>query len=253
MATNGTPQPTAAPAQPENLTPEQIAERIAAQVAPQQQPEPLERDFTVQLDTGQVYRGKTKDELIQELKKAQEHSSRRIHELSKQPATPQQAQQAVQNPTFDQQKYYQMLAENPVGANSYLLQFTPEAQQLREQMEQISQFNTVMQEQAAVNQFKAETADFPVDSDTANKFEDVWKQYNLPITTANLKLVHAYCLRENVYKPYQAQPQSPLVPQQQPLPNLSSPGFGNPTQQIDPNSMTADQLKQVIQALNNQK
>ena len=251
MATNGTPQPTAAPTQPEQLTPEQIAERIAQQTAPQAT-EPVERDFSVFLQTGQTYKGKTKDELIQELVKAQENASRRIAELSHQLPAQQPVQQVQQQPTFDQQKYYQMLAENPVAANSYLLEFTPEAVQLREQLEQISQFNNVLQEQTAVNQFKAETPDFPVQQDVANKFEEVWNQFGLPITTANLKLVHAYCLREKVYEPYQQQQQQ-TIQMHQPLPSLSGlPAGGQATQQIDPNTMTTEQLAQVIKALNRQ-
>lgn len=249
--TNPTPNPEPKP--PASLTPEEIAERIAQQTAPQTtQPEPLDRDFSVVLETGQTYKAKTKDELIQQLVKAQENASKRIRELSSGPATQQQVQQAQAEPTFDTQKYYQMLADNPIAAQSYALQFTPEAIELRNQMEQISQFNTVLQEQTAVNQFKAETPDFPVEQNVANKFEEVWNTFNLPITTANLKLVHAYCLREKVYEPYQQQVQQPIQ-QYQPIPSLSGmPAGGQATQQIDPNTMTTEQLAQVIKALNRQ-
>lgn len=251
MSTPPVTQPTAV--NPNELSPEQIASQLAAQVAPATNPpavEPMEREFVRTLDTGQTYRGKTKDELIEQLARAQESASKRITELSNKTPAPVVPVVTPTEPTFDQNKYYQLLAENPIQAQSYAFQFTPEAIEVRRNQDEQSQFIQGLRLQAEVNKFKADTPDLPLDDSSTALFEAEWNKFGLPITATNLKLVHSHCVANKVYAP--ASQQVSNVVTQTPLPTLSTPAAGQATQQVDPNTMTTEQLAAYIKQLNGQ-
>ncbi len=259
MATNATPQPTAADAN--SLTPEQIAEQLANQAAPQttgivappQTPDGLERDFSVVLETGQTYKAKTKDELIQQLVKAQEHSSKRIKELASSPPNALPQQPVPTGPQYSKDQYWQTAAEDPVQAFDYVLQFSPQAKKLQETVARLEAMERDVSNQREVNTFQNIANDFDSeDPQVVNKFEEEWNKLNLPITAQNMLMAHSLFLRTGVYQPKVAQVQ-PVASGIQPLPTLgNNPASGQPAQQVDPNTMSTTDLAALIKSLNGQ-
>jgi hypothetical protein len=257
MATNATPQPTAADAN--SLTPEQIAEQLSAQAAPattQQAQDQLERDFSVVLETGQTYKAKTKDELIQQLVKAQENASKRIKELSTSPVPPPSAvpvQSVV--PEFSNEQYWQLAAQDPRAAQDYVLQFTPEAIKLRQTVSRLEAMEQDIKNRTEVATFQNAVNDFDFENqEVIQKFDENFQKLGLPLTAQNLIMAHNHFVKTGVYQP-KAQPQVQPVTNSgiQPLPTLQShPANGQPTQQIDPNTMTQADLLAYIKSLNGQ-
>jgi hypothetical protein len=261
MATNATPQPTAAPAvNPNELSPEQIADQLANQSAPVNNPpvEPLQRDFTVELETGEVYRGATKDELVQAIAKGKVNASKEIKRLKDQlatqapPSTPPVSQPA---PAFNNEQYWQLAAEDPRKAQQYLWQFTPEAQELRQQVSELQAMKRDIQNRTEVATFQSAVNDFDFENqDTIKTFDENFEKLGLPLTAQNLIMAHNHFVKTGVYQP-KAQPQVQSVTNSgvQPLPTLQShPANGQPTQQIDPNTMTQADLLAYIKSLNGQ-
>src|SRR3990167_9394249 len=87
----------------------------------------------IKLETGQVYKGSSDDELLQQLKQAQEHSSRHIKEqkdeLERTRQELQQVRQAIPPPpktdenTYSPEKYWEIWKENPLEAQQYANRF----------------------------------------------------------------------------------------------------------------------------------
>lgn len=246
-----------APVDPNLQTAQQIADQLAAAAAPANNAVPtqepaVEQGFHVSLETGQTYSGKTKDELIQQLVKAQENASKRITQLSKTPAPAPVQAPPTATPQFDQNQYWQMMSTDPLAAAEYQLQFTPAAQALQRQVKEYGDVIEGIRNQSIANQFKSETPDLPIDDDSLAKFDKVWGEANLPLNVMNLKLVHAYCVANKVYSPATQVSAAPMA-QVLPNPTLSAPGASSaPTQQITDaqvNQMTTAQLAEYIARL----
>ena len=254
MSTMPQSQPTVV--DPKLQTPEEIAEQLAQQTAPGgTQQQPLERDFSVTLETGQTYRGNTKDELVQQLVKAQENASRRIKELSdsQQQPTQQQVQQVQQQePQFDQNRYYQLLATDPISANDYYLDFSPKAKALNQQMQQLEAMRTDIAQRTEFATFQNSVSDFPFDNqDAINKFDAEFPKLGLSWTAQNLMLAHALFLKNGYYTaPAAAQQQQPSP---QTMPTMTGQTQQWSTGAKSPEQMTADELKTYIESLQGQR
>jgi hypothetical protein len=253
MATNGIPQAT--PADPNNLTPEAIAEQLAAQAAPaatQQAQDQLERDFSVVLETGQTYKAKTKDELIQQLVKAQENASKRIKELSVAPPPPiiPPVQPVAQ---FSNEQYWQLAAQDPRAAQDYVLQFTPEAIKLRDTVSRLEAMEQDIKNRTEVATFQNSVNDFDFENPEAVKtFDDNFQKLGLALTAQNLIMAHNHFIRTGVYQPKSTAQASVTTPAMQPLPTLTGGANGQATQTVDPNTMSQADLLAYIKSLNGQ-
>ena len=123
---------TTEPVSPPNvaeLTPQQIADQIAAQQVGGEPPQ-LQREYVIETSTGAVFRGKTQQEVIDAMKKSVEHGSQHITELKQQlaQAQAQLEQQApyVQQPQqqeegYTPQRFYEIWAQDPLAAEDYML------------------------------------------------------------------------------------------------------------------------------------
>jgi hypothetical protein len=256
MATNGIPQAT--PADPNNLTPEQIAEQLANNAAPVNNPpaEPLQRDFTVELETGEVYRGATKDELVQAIAKGKVNASKEIKRLKDQLATqapPSTPPVSQPTPTFNNEQYWQLAAEDPRKAQQYLWQFTPEAQELRQQVSELQVMKQDIQNRTEVATFQNSVSDFDFENpETVKTFDENFEKLKLPLTAQNLLMAHNHFIRTGVYQPKSTVQASATTPAMQPLPTLTGGANGQATQTVDPNTMSQADLLALIKSLNGQ-
>jgi hypothetical protein len=265
MSTSPT-TPTANVTDPNLQSAEEIAAQLAAAAAPaapqSAEPPQLQKEYVVETSTGQVFRGKTQQEVIDKLKASVENGTATIKQLK-------DAQKAAPAPTapveekFDQNTYLQMLGEDGAKAAAYALQFTPEAVELRRQVAEITEFNQSARAQAQINEFKANTPDLPLDDASTKSFEETWNQWDaefrqetgkgLPITASNLKKVHSYCIANKIYAPAAQAPTVQLGAAALPNPTLN--GQGSPSAAAAPvnvNAMSTNDLEAYIRQMNGQ-
>lgn len=238
-----TPQVPTAPADPNSLTPEQIAQQIADQAAPasnppaSQEPAQLQREFVKQLETGQLYKGKTQAELVDQLAKAQEEASKEIKRLREAQKAAQVQPAPSTEPKFDNNKYYELLATDPIQANDYYLDFSPKAQKLNQQMEQFEEMRKDVSHRAEFGRFQSVAGDFDFDNPEAvAKFDENWKNLGLPFTAENLLMAHNHFVRSGIYSAKQEAAGTPITQ------NAANPTLNGGNTQASPAGMTPQKI-----------
>ena len=150
------------------------------------------KEIEVKLTTGQVYRGKTQDEVMQQLVRAQEEASRTISDLRRQPEPEPQPAPAGE---FDVNQYYKLLAENPVAAQNYMLGYqlgidpNEVVPTLRYVYDVSQRANASMQ----IAEFHARHPEYPGGTDSAELiFREMEGRGKRPLEATVEDLEHAY-------------------------------------------------------------
>ena len=266
------------PAQPPNvaeLTPQQIADQIAAQQVGGEPPQ-LQREYVVQTSTGAVFRGKTQQELIDQLQKSVEHGSMKIKQqedelqqargqLEQQAPFMQQWQQQQQQEqqAWSPQRYFELWAQDPNTAEEYRLRsnYGVGQAELAEQIRQAYDFTSQIKPEVVARSWMS-TSDFPTSdpeelNKASNAFEQVWNEFfpgDFDMTPQKLEMVHAVAVKRGLYQPERqaetGQVNSQQLPQAStPMPTLNTGTTGGPTGQQDINRMTPEQLRVLMEQL----
>jgi hypothetical protein len=199
--------------QPETY--EEINAAIDAAVGgkPESEPEPQMLEFKTV--TGQVYKGRTEREVIDQLVKAQEHASMTIHQMREerrladaQMASQRAAQQVPASiesgDLVDKPKFYKMLEEAPGQGIRYAVMQIPEIKEAFQALQQLKQGQEL-------TTFLNNCSDFPAtDQSAISAMRDRLQQEGRAPTADNLELVYARLSREGVIKPV------PKAPAQEP-------------------------------------
>lgn len=181
-------------------------------VAPPPEPE----SYEYKTATGQVYKGKTKDEVIAAVLKAQENATLHIKEqhdkikdmeaklqTQVQPATP-------VNGGFQKKRYYELLEEDPLQAQDYLDGFRPQYGRV---MGAVEKFEYGLQAQ----EFIRRVPEFEDSQENATALFTRLKMENRPFTADNMQLVYHTLQSEGVIKNAPAEPPRPATPNPPPV------------------------------------
>lgn len=142
---------------------------------------------------------------------------------------------------FDQAKYYEMWANNPIEAQRYANQYDPEYQQAVQKLQQ-----TEWQNQGAI--FKENNPDFPVTDEAIGKLASVADELypNVEVLTAKqMEATWAYAKQHNLIEVSKVE-EKPAVPQPPPVAPKAT--TSQPTQAVDPYKMTQDELRAFIES-----
>ena len=246
------PQPNAA-----ELTPQQIADQIAAQTTGGEPPQ-LQREYVVETSTGAVFRGKTQQEVIDAMKKSVEHGSETIKQQKdeleryralQQPVEPQQPEER-----WSPQRYYELWAQDPNAAEDYrfMTNLGMTQAQFAQQHQQAYQFTTQIKPEVTVRAWMS-NSDFPTSNaeemeKAASAFETVWNEFypnDLDFTSQKLEQVHAVAIKRGLYQPEGAATtgQVQITIQSNPMPTLNVGASGGTGQQQDINRMSPEQIR----------
>lgn len=181
--------------------------------APPAEPQMLE----VKLATGQVYKGKTEKEVIDQLVKAQEHASMTIHEKDQQlkqvlsQMSTQRSAPATENAGFDQAKYFKLMEQNALEAADYLDSFRPKVREAYQSVQQLKQGGEL-------TAFLNTCQDFPsTDPSAISAMKARMNAEGREPTADNLELVYGRLTREGVIKPAPKQSSSEQIPAPAPV------------------------------------
>jgi hypothetical protein len=187
------------------------------------------KEFSVTTETGQVYKGKTQEEVLQQLVKAQTHATKTIaqqkrdmEELQAKLAAQVQAPTkpavvAGQRMTQEQKKqYYELLESDPVEASMYLDSFRQDYQFI---------YNTAQYVELArqTSQFETTHPEFPNNDPTAvealqGRMKDKpWNYENLVVAADSL-------YRDGTIKPAQSRSEEVTLTTPAPAPVLGGSG-----------------------------
>lgn len=276
MATPENPQlPNAA-----ELTPQQIADQIAQQQVGGEPSQPDGREYVYETETGSVFRGRTKQEVIEKMLKSTDHANKLIKQqrdeleqarVQLEQQTPYieqfQQQQQLQQAQFDPQRYYTGWAQDPVSAETAIIEHILQQRlgvsldQFAAQVQRAYQFAERTEPEVIAHSWMATEKTYPnfdrVAPEEAEKaataIGTLWQEFypnedQSRMTPQRLEQLHAVALHRGLY---QAAPQASSVeipPQASPMPTLntgvSGGGTGQP-QQIA--NMTPEQLRAFIE------
>lgn len=254
------------------LTPQQIADEIARQQTGGEPSQPDGREYVYQTESGSVFRGRTKQEVIDTMLKSQDHANRLIKQqrdeleqakaiLEQQTPYVQQAQQQPQQ--FNSQGYYEGWARDPVNAELTLLDYALQQRygmsldDFAQQSQQAYQFAAVTSPKVLAMEWMASTPTYPnferagpeLGEKAANAISALYNEFypnedERGITPQRLEQLHAVALMRGMYQA--APPAPPAVEssaQSQPMPTLNAGTSGGTGQQTDYNRMTPEQLR----------
>jgi len=261
-----TPETTQPPNVAE-LTPQQIADQIAAQQVGAEPPQ-LQREYVVETSTGAVFRGKTQQEAIDSMKKSVEHGSQHITELKQQldqikAQLEQQAPfvqqlQQKQQETYNPQRYYELWAQDPNVAEDYRLQsnYGVTQQELAQQIQRAYEFTSQVRPEMIVRSWMA-NSDFPTSDPekleaASQAFEKTWNEFypdDYDFTPQKLEQVHSVAIRRGLYQPENGQTgqvQNTLTPAQQ-MPTLNTGVSGGTGGQQEISRMSPEQIRAIME------
>ena len=145
----------------------------------------------VKLATGQVYKGANHQEVIDQLVKAQEHSSAKIKEQGDSINAMQQAQLPVAEPPkegeFDKTTYWNLWADDPMKAKAYQDGFDPVQRELQQSAEQT-------RKRGELDNFKA-TVGWTPTPEEATAFASEFARSGLEATAINLEVIYGRMVR----------------------------------------------------------
>lgn len=261
--------PSIAP-DPNVQTPEQIAEQLANQAVnptPQNgEPQQLQREYVREI-AGSVFRGKTQQELIDNMAKSIEHANPLIAEYNKlknqpvaQPVTPQTEQ-------YNPQKYYELWAQDPNQAEDYRFksQFGVTQAEAFAAIQNANQFTNEVRPKTVIAEWQS-NSDFPT-SDPAEfekaggAMDAVWREMfpdGANVTPQNLEMVHSVALRRGLYRSEkeltQANPVQQFAGGAPPPPMLPTGMSSQPqTGQVDARNMKPEQIKALLEQMSGQR
>ena len=142
----------------------------------------------LKLSTGQTYKGKDQQELLNQLQRAQENASEKIRQQTEELNQLRSAQTKAppaEDGTFDSTVYYQLWADGkdgPIKAKQYMDGFDPSHKEWQTAIQQSKQ-------NAATNAFKAAVGFNPT-PEQANAYAAAFATSRLDPTPANLELVY---------------------------------------------------------------
>lgn len=253
------------------LTPQQIADEIAAQQTGGEPPEP-QREYVFETETGSVFRGKTKQEVIDKMLKSTDHANQLIKQqrdelaqakaqLEQQaPYIQQQVQQQQQQ--FNSQGYYEGWARDPVNAELALLDFALQQKygmtldQFAEQSQQAYQFAAITSPRVIATEWMASAPTYPNferatpehAEKAANAISTLYQEFypnedERGITPQRLEQLHAVALMRGLYEPAPQTPPVESPAQSLPMPTLNAGTSGGTGQQQDWNRATPEQIR----------
>ena len=159
----------------------------------------------IKLETGQVYKGANEDELLKELAKAQEHSTRHIKEqkdeLERVRTELQQVRSALPPPprtddnTYNPEKYFELWKDDPLKAHQYANQFDPEAQRVKSVIANQAQ-------RSEIETFKDSVGFHPEQNpQAADVFSREFVKTGLQPTANNMELVYYRLVNNGTLQP----------------------------------------------------
>lgn len=204
-------------------------------------PEPEEISYA--LSTGQVYKGKTEKEVIEQLIKAQEHATIAIRDREAQ-LKAERAQKAFaqgeidQSKGFEQDKFLELLAKDAREAERYKMKFMPEMQYAYQTIDRVNRM-------IEVNNFLNLAKDYPNTDENAQILESRLQALGRPPTAENMFIAYHMLRNEGVIKPAPAEQETYTPPK--PPPVLGGAGASSTPDafaQID--TMTDAQLEEFL-------
>lgn len=179
--------------------------------------------FSATLPTGQVYKGKTKDELLHEVVKAQVNSSMTLQEKERQLADSRRImedtekqrqkeqrehkQQANNNgePVFDEEafntRYWELINTQPLKAMEYAMQHYFGIDNPREAFQKSTIVSEFVSDAVATREFLRDNRDFPATPSNGEKVLEEALSRGLEITSYNLERVWKDMKREGTITP----------------------------------------------------
>lgn len=245
-------------------TPQEIADHLAQQ-ATQEPPAPPkpEQVYEFKTSTGQVFRGKNYTEVINELIKSVENGTSTIADLNKKikeippPQSTPTPQATPAKPSFDQNRYFELLANDPIGAQDYLdeIRYGVKPAEIRKMVEESYGFVQNARPQVEISNWMA-SSDIQSDNPEAlAAFQKAWTDLGLTdadINQRNLNLVHGYCKGNGLYPGATPPPTATTGPVTQPLPTASSSGGNQPEPEFDALKATPEQIRAYLESKNPQ-
>lgn len=238
------------------------SEQLTEAIAP---PAPTEtKDLEYVFPDGSKVTGKTQDELLQKAAKRYTDSRGEAEKLKEENAVLRQAAvpapaPAVATGKFNQQRYWDLMNENPAEAQAYALatwfgyDTTDQMRQVLDGTVKVAQ-NVV--EQNAISGFLNLAPDFPNTSQNADLLTDKMVELGFRnVSTEALLAAHALCLKEGKYEAAIQQP--PTAPQTPGLPAPPPPvpqgaaatGGAAPGLEELANTMTKEELRAALEKL----
>lgn len=199
-------------------------------------------EFSYTMADGQTYKGATPQEVMEAVGKRYDQLYGHKQKLETENAQYRQVVQSLPGQTatqaggFDQQKYWDLLVNNPIEAQSYLFQHTPEYQDVRQNIE-------AQQWQTNAAQFRTSNPDFAVNDENITKLNTLCQKLypNASVLSAEqMSAAHAMAVRNKLYEVQTVTPTPPPPP-----PNS---GITQDNTAPDVNKMDQQQLREYIEA-----
>ena len=241
-------------------TPQLTEEQLRAAVEAAQKPSPAATEVEVKLATGQVYRGKTQEEVIQQLVHAQEEASKtikaksdenkRLSELAQQAQTPPKPAEPA-NGGFNNTEYWRLMEADPLAALNYELKhvFGMDVQELKSAIQEGHETTEQLRQHSAVALFMHRHPEWPSTEESSQLLLERLQERQLPLTTDSLELSFYSLVNEGKLKAEKPQEQSSAV--NLPPPTLSGTGAGAPEPSIieQAERMDSKQLEDLVTRL----
>ena len=203
---------------PEEMSLEELEAAIDQETKTEADPaaktkEPEEKEseeIEVKLETGQVYKGKTKDEIMDKLAKAETEATKAIRDRDEQirnltaalaskassPTTAKAAERKMDE-SFDSSKYYELLQKDPLAAETYILEHNPTVQALVQKLARID-------EGVETYNFQVRNQDYPATKEASAAIMARMEAEGRSWTADNLEIVFNTLKREGTVKPLEA-------------------------------------------------
>jgi hypothetical protein len=217
--------------------------------------------FTVKLVTGEVFTAKDDLDLATKMGSAHVATKKWAQEkTAPQPTTtPAMEADAARQQLVD--KYFATVGTDPVRANLEATAFGLGFGSVEEMVESVKQMRSnaqVSQSDALTRDFLRSNPDFPNTDEATGKLLGTIQDAGLPINLNTLKMAHAQCVKDNLYKPLSKEEQQAALMAGL---GLSAPAVAKPnnppmvtgsatvvTTEKDPSQMTLDELTAKIKS-----
>lgn len=257
--------PAAAPVTP---TPTPTAEQLAAAISGQQPAAttPAAPKYRYEVAPNVVYQGDDLEAVVDQMVKAQKSANEHIQTLQTENRQFRTAQQPraedgrfvpaapAASDKFDQQRYFNLLTEDPMSAANYLdgYRFGIPAEQVVPTFNRTVQSSTMAADNLLVTSFFTECPDFPHGDDAAMKaLVDTVDQMGGVYTPMSMKAAHRLCVDANKYTPVQTIGAAETPTRPTPLPVPPQGGAHEPAQDYMQMAerMTPAQIREAIAKL----
>lgn len=182
------------------------------QQAVQQAAAGIDQPIEVKLATGQVYRGRNHEEVLNAVVRAQEEATATIRDRERQIRELQQQQGAAAPVTlpanhqaggFDAAHYYETLASNPIAAMDYLDAYrygiAPES--VQPVMQETIRTSRDVRDNIAIRDFQINNPDWPGGKESSDMLLEAIQREGRPMSADDLELVYRRLVREGRLQP----------------------------------------------------